>query len=63
MNCPRCDKPVKPNGECRGCGLYVPPQKQNPRLEESQDDEERPAKEELPNCVWRDAETPFADNH
>lgn len=19
--------------------------------------------EELPNCVWRDAETPFADNH
>jgi predicted outer membrane lipoprotein len=24
---------------------------------------EETAKEELPNCVWRDAETPFADNH
>lgn len=24
---------------------------------------EAAAKEELPNCVWRDAETPFADNH
>jgi len=21
------------------------------------------SREELPSCVWRDAETPFADNH
>lgn len=25
--------------------------------------EELTEKDELPNCVWRDAETPFADNH